>query len=47
MTDIEGQQHFDGFFEEVFIELEEKVAVNVSMAAPHTCTVVRRAIEQL
>jgi len=25
MTDVESQEHFDSFFEEVFTELEDKV----------------------
>lgn len=27
MSDVETQEHFDDFFEEVFVELEEKVNV--------------------
>ena len=25
MTDVEGQEHYDNFFEEVFVELNDKV----------------------
>ena len=28
MTDVEAQEHFDNFFEEVFTELEDKVGPN-------------------
>lgn len=27
MSDVETQEHFDDFFEEVFVELEEKVSL--------------------
>ena len=27
MTDVEAQQHYDEFFEEVFVELDEKVGI--------------------
>ena len=36
MTDVEGQEHYDNFFEEVFVELNDKVCqikLQISVAA--------------
>lgn len=32
MTDVEAQEHFDEFFEEVFVELQDKVMTKWSTA---------------
>lgn len=29
MSDVEAQEHYDRFFEDVFLEIEEKVLMNL------------------
>ena len=36
MTDVEAQEHFDNFFEEVFTEIEDKVMLWILTELP-TC----------